>query len=217
MRMQVQRISTVSCSCVRQCIVASHCKPSVQYLDVTFMRTARCWQGDIISRSKTAPVQFVRQLTSCAPRRRQVLTWALCSRAENYNNLRQPDDGGSAVAIGNPATAEFQVCRTTLLAGAPAHDLAAIPRLQIPLLISHPSCSSTAMDAPFCTVHGSHQFAASVKELAFGWRTSGRWLSPPRRPVQDSRREQERAAAGAAVRDLGRGLAVGGRGDGGAQ
>ena len=48
----------------------------------------------------------------------QVLTWALCSRAENYNNLRRPDDGASAVAIGNPATAEFQVCRTTLLAGA---------------------------------------------------------------------------------------------------
>ena len=47
----------------------------------------------------------------------QVLTWALCSRAENYNNLRRPDDGVSAVAIGNPATAEFQVCRTTLLAG----------------------------------------------------------------------------------------------------
>ena len=47
-----------------------------------------------------------------------MLTWALCSRAENYNNLRRPDDGVSAVAIGNPATAEFQVCRTTLLAGA---------------------------------------------------------------------------------------------------
>ncbi|KAK9822691.1 hypothetical protein WJX81_001468 [Elliptochloris bilobata] len=47
----------------------------------------------------------------------EVLTWALCSRAENFGHLRRPDDGAGAVAIGNPATAEFEVCRTSLLPG----------------------------------------------------------------------------------------------------
>lgn len=46
----------------------------------------------------------------------EVLTWALCSRKENFADIRQEDDG-KAVAIGNPATLEFEVCRTTLLPG----------------------------------------------------------------------------------------------------
>ena len=50
------------------------------------------------------------------------LTWALCSRAENFGFMNQPEDGKSAVSIGNPATAEFEVCRTTLLPGSrPLH------------------------------------------------------------------------------------------------
>lgn len=48
----------------------------------------------------------------------EILTWALCSRAENFDKLRLEDDGEGAVAIGNPATAEFEVCRTSLLPGA---------------------------------------------------------------------------------------------------
>lgn len=41
---------------------------------------------------------------------------ALCSRTENFDSVRVPEpDGGGAVAVGNPATAEFEVCRTTLL------------------------------------------------------------------------------------------------------
>ena len=93
----------------------------------------------------------------------EVLTWALCSHAENFEQLRrvrwgvplgdapawrqlaepwpgalacachvppahfpcctapiapQPDDGTTAATIGNPATAEFEVCRTSLLPGA---------------------------------------------------------------------------------------------------
>lgn len=48
----------------------------------------------------------------------EILTWALCSRAENFTHLRRKDDGGGAVSIGNPATAEFEVCRTSLLPGA---------------------------------------------------------------------------------------------------
>ena len=47
----------------------------------------------------------------------EVLTWALCSRAENWGHVALPDDGASAVGIGNPATVEFEVCRTSLLPG----------------------------------------------------------------------------------------------------
>jgi len=49
----------------------------------------------------------------------EVLTWALLSRAEVYGHMRLPDPGVTAaegaVAIGNPATAEFEVCRPSLL------------------------------------------------------------------------------------------------------
>lgn len=48
----------------------------------------------------------------------EILTWALCSHAENFDALRRPDDGTTAATIGNPATAEFEVCRTSLLPGA---------------------------------------------------------------------------------------------------
>ncbi|KAG2429166.1 hypothetical protein HYH02_014101 [Chlamydomonas schloesseri] len=48
----------------------------------------------------------------------EVLTWALVSRAENFDSLRRPDDGATAVEIGNPATAEFEVCRSSLLSSA---------------------------------------------------------------------------------------------------
>eukprot|EP00891_Asterochloris_glomerata_P001424 jgi/Astpho2/1424/e_gw1.00025.19.1_t len=47
----------------------------------------------------------------------EVLTWALCSRHENFEALRRNDDGRTAVCCGNPATAEFEVCRSTLLPG----------------------------------------------------------------------------------------------------
>ena len=49
----------------------------------------------------------------------EILTWALCSHAENFGHLQRPDNGESAVSISNPATAEFEVCRTALLPGAP--------------------------------------------------------------------------------------------------
>ncbi|KAL6762004.1 phenylalanyl-tRNA synthetase [Haematococcus lacustris] len=49
----------------------------------------------------------------------EVLTWALCSKAENSEHLRRGcSPPGSVVEIGNPATAEFEVCRSTLLAAA---------------------------------------------------------------------------------------------------
>ena len=48
----------------------------------------------------------------------EILTWALCSQAENFGHLQRLDDGATAVSVGNPATAEFEVCRTSLLPGA---------------------------------------------------------------------------------------------------
>ncbi|KAL4440220.1 hypothetical protein ABPG75_003221 [Micractinium tetrahymenae] len=48
----------------------------------------------------------------------EILTWALCSHAENFEQLLRQDDGNTAACIGNPATAEFEVCRTSLLPGA---------------------------------------------------------------------------------------------------
>ena len=48
----------------------------------------------------------------------EILTWALCSHAENFSHLQHQDDGASAVSLSNPATAEFEVCRTSLLPGA---------------------------------------------------------------------------------------------------
>jgi phenylalanyl-tRNA synthetase beta chain len=47
----------------------------------------------------------------------EVLTWALCSRKEIFDDLRLDEQENKAVSIGNPATVEFEVCRTTLLPG----------------------------------------------------------------------------------------------------
>ena len=47
----------------------------------------------------------------------EILTWALCSQAENFGHMQRPDDGNTAASISNPATAEFEVCRTSLLPG----------------------------------------------------------------------------------------------------
>ncbi|GMH34309.1 hypothetical protein BSKO_02143 [Bryopsis sp. KO-2023] len=48
----------------------------------------------------------------------EILTWCLCSKAENFHHLRRDDELAKAVCIGNPATVEFEVCRTSLLPGA---------------------------------------------------------------------------------------------------
>lgn len=46
----------------------------------------------------------------------EVLTHGLCSRAENYTDLRREEDG-KAVTLLNPVTEEYQVVRTSLLPG----------------------------------------------------------------------------------------------------
>ena len=48
----------------------------------------------------------------------EILTWALCSKKEVFDDLRRTDDGQTAIVIGNPATAEFEVVRPTLLGSA---------------------------------------------------------------------------------------------------
>eukprot|EP00878_Enallax_costatus_P014727 GHUV01015410.1.p1 GENE.GHUV01015410.1~~GHUV01015410.1.p1 ORF type:complete len:429 (+),score=134.65 GHUV01015410.1:294-1580(+) len=65
----------------------------------------------------------------------EILTWALCSRSEIFDSMRNPETGGpgsGAVSIGNPQTAEFEVCRTTLLPSA-LKTLAANKREPLPL------------------------------------------------------------------------------------
>ncbi|KJE94828.1 phenylalanyl-tRNA synthetase [Capsaspora owczarzaki ATCC 30864] len=46
----------------------------------------------------------------------EVLTFSLCSHAENFSNMRHQDDN-SAVVLANPQSVEFQVCRTSLMPG----------------------------------------------------------------------------------------------------
>lgn len=47
----------------------------------------------------------------------EVLTWSLHSHDESFKFLRREDDGQVAAKISNPATVEFEVCRTTLVSG----------------------------------------------------------------------------------------------------
>ena len=58
----------------------------------------------------------------------EVLTWALCSRAENFGHLRRQEDG--AVEIGNPATQEFQV-RLCAFAASCVPQADAVSRYQL--------------------------------------------------------------------------------------
>ncbi|XP_024360082.1 phenylalanine--tRNA ligase beta subunit, cytoplasmic [Physcomitrium patens] len=47
----------------------------------------------------------------------EVVTWILCSREENFTMVNRKDDGNTAVIIGNPRTADFEVVRSSLLPG----------------------------------------------------------------------------------------------------
>jgi len=64
----------------------------------------------------------------------ELLSFALCSRAENFEFLRHEDDGQTAVSIANAATREFEVGRTSLLVGllkTLAHNLDAPHPLKV--------------------------------------------------------------------------------------
>ncbi|KAJ0781413.1 putative phenylalanine--tRNA ligase [Helianthus annuus] len=47
----------------------------------------------------------------------EVLTWILCSYKENFTMLNRKDDKSTAVVIGNPRSADFEVVRSSLMAG----------------------------------------------------------------------------------------------------
>ncbi|KAJ2557451.1 phenylalanine--tRNA ligase subunit beta [Coemansia sp. RSA 1933] len=47
----------------------------------------------------------------------EALTLSLCSHDENFGFLRRTDSGNEAVVLKNPKSAEYQVCRTSLLPG----------------------------------------------------------------------------------------------------
>lgn len=39
----------------------------------------------------------------------EVVTWILCSHEENFKMVNRKDDGNTAVIIGNPRSADFEV------------------------------------------------------------------------------------------------------------
>ncbi|KAL4559270.1 hypothetical protein LXL04_031407 [Taraxacum kok-saghyz] len=47
----------------------------------------------------------------------EVLTWILCSYKENFQMLNRKDDKSTAVIIGNPRSADFEVVRSSLMPG----------------------------------------------------------------------------------------------------
>ncbi len=47
----------------------------------------------------------------------EVLTWVLCSHADNFANVQAQDDGCTAAIVANPAASDFQVVRSSLLPG----------------------------------------------------------------------------------------------------
>jgi len=61
----------------------------------------------------------------------EVLSFALCSREENYKFFRREEDN-LCVTIGNPKTVEFQIGRTTLLVGL-MKTLASNKQLPLPI------------------------------------------------------------------------------------
>ena len=82
----------------------------------------------------------------------EILTWALCSNAEITQRLRLPVLADNAVSIGNPATAEFEVCRTSLLPGVTFASLSSFFASAIC------SCSSFDHTVAFPRQHASHVF-----------------------------------------------------------
>ena len=46
-----------------------------------------------------------------------VYNWALCAFKENFDYLKRKDQDDLSVRVGNPATLEFEICRTSLLTG----------------------------------------------------------------------------------------------------
>lgn len=64
----------------------------------------------------------------------EVLTFSLCSRAENYDQLRKADPGHEAITLTNPKTLEFEVVHTSLIP-AMLKTLASNKKMPLPLKI----------------------------------------------------------------------------------
>lgn len=47
----------------------------------------------------------------------EVLTWVLCSQADNFDNLGLHDNGATAAVVANPASVDVQAVRASLLPG----------------------------------------------------------------------------------------------------
>lgn len=64
----------------------------------------------------------------------EVLTFSLCSHAENYSMLKKKDPGHEAVVLANPKTIEFEVVHTSLIP-AMLKTLASNKRMPLPIKI----------------------------------------------------------------------------------
>lgn len=64
----------------------------------------------------------------------EVLTFSLCSHAENYSMLKKKDPGNEAVILSNPKTIEFEVVHTSLVP-AMLKTLASNKRMSLPIRI----------------------------------------------------------------------------------
>jgi len=99
----------------------------------------------------------------------EVLTLTLCGREENFKLLNRVDDG-SAVALANPKTIEFQIARTTLLVGL-LKTIQTNRKMPLPLKIFEISdivlkTKSTDVGATnkrhLCAVHSAHSSGFEV-------------------------------------------------------
>ena len=64
----------------------------------------------------------------------EVLTFSLCSHAENYSHLKKVDPGNEAVVLSNPKTIEFEVVHTSLIP-AMLKTIASNKKMHLPLRI----------------------------------------------------------------------------------
>lgn len=64
----------------------------------------------------------------------EVLTFSLCSHAENYSMLKKADPGNEAVVLSNPKTIEFEVVHTSLIP-AMLKTLASNKKMPLPIRI----------------------------------------------------------------------------------
>jgi phenylalanyl-tRNA synthetase beta chain len=106
-------IPPTRCDILHPCDIAEDAAIAFGYNNLTKRLPA------VVTVGRQQPINHLTDLVRtevCMAGYTEVLTLGLCSRAENFANLRREDDG-RAVVLANPKTQEFQVCRTSMLPG----------------------------------------------------------------------------------------------------